>query len=88
MKEYFDFYEDSIYDSDGSGLRPEEKELYEEEGAGQGGKEEHDPLRSYMKEMGAVPLLTREGEVEIAKEAADHGYIFRSSNPEKINNPW
>ncbi len=69
MKEYFDFYEDAIYDSDGSGLRPEEKELYEEEEeAGQGVKEEHDPLRSYMKEMGAVPLLTREGEVEIARE--------------------
>ncbi|VAX27653.1 RNA polymerase sigma factor RpoD [hydrothermal vent metagenome] len=68
MKEYFDFYEDSIYDSDGSGLRPEEKDMYEEEEAGQGVKEEHDPLRSYMKEMGAVPLLTREGEVEIAKE--------------------
>ncbi|GBE37339.1 RNA polymerase sigma factor RpoD [bacterium BMS3Bbin07] len=68
MKEYFDFYEDSIYDSDGSGLRPEEKDMYEEEEAGQDVKEEHDPLRSYMKEMGAVPLLTRDGEVEIAKE--------------------
>jgi len=68
MKEYFDFYEDSIYDSDGSGLRPEEKELYEEEGAELDVKEEYDPLRSYMREMGSVPLLTREGEVEIARE--------------------
>ncbi|NOZ25732.1 MAG: RNA polymerase sigma factor RpoD [Nitrospirae bacterium] len=68
MKEYFDFYEDSIYDLDGSGLRPEEKELYEEEEGELDVKEEYDPLRSYMREMGAVPLLTREGEVEIARE--------------------
>jgi RNA polymerase primary sigma factor len=27
----------------------------------------HDPLRVYLREMGASPLLTREGEVEIAK---------------------
>ncbi|MBK4733651.1 RNA polymerase sigma factor RpoD [Noviherbaspirillum pedocola] len=26
-----------------------------------------DPVRMYMREMGAVPLLTREGEIEIAK---------------------
>ncbi len=27
----------------------------------------HDPVRMYLREMGTVPLLTREGEVEIAK---------------------
>src|SRR6185503_19566074 len=27
----------------------------------------NDPVRMYLREMGAVPLLTREGEVEIAK---------------------
>src|SRR5208283_4163302 len=27
----------------------------------------NDPVRIYLREMGAVPLLTREGEVEIAK---------------------
>ena len=27
----------------------------------------HDPVRMYLREMGRVPLLTREGEVEIAK---------------------
>jgi len=26
-----------------------------------------DPVRTYLKEMGAVPLLSREGEIEIAK---------------------
>ena len=30
-------------------------------------EETFDPVRKYLREMGAVPLLTREGEVEIAK---------------------
>ena len=29
---------------------------------------EYEPLKIYLKEMGSVPLLTREGEVEIAKK--------------------
>ena len=33
----------------------------------------NDPVRMYLREMGTVPLLTREGEVEIARriEAAE-----------------
>jgi RNA polymerase primary sigma factor len=31
------------------------------------GEKTNDPVRVYLREMGAVPLLTREGEVEIAK---------------------
>jgi len=27
----------------------------------------HDPVRVYLREMGAVPLLTREGEVNLAR---------------------
>src|SRR5437667_10293874 len=27
----------------------------------------NDPVRMYLREMGAVPLLTREGEMELAK---------------------
>ena len=30
-------------------------------------QETDDPVRMYLREMGTVPLLTREGEVEIAK---------------------
>ena len=30
-----------------------------------------DPVRMYMREMGTVPLLTREGEIEIAKRIED-----------------
>jgi RNA polymerase primary sigma factor len=30
-----------------------------------------DPVRMYMREMGSVELLTREGEIEIAKRIED-----------------
>ena len=30
-----------------------------------------DPVRMYMREMGTVPLLTREGEIVIAKRIED-----------------
>ncbi|HEX2484215.1 MAG TPA: RNA polymerase sigma factor RpoD [Myxococcota bacterium] len=38
----------------------------------------HDPVRVYLREMGQVSLLTREGEVEIAKriEAAEHRQYY------------
>ena len=31
-------------------------------------EETHDPVQLYLREMGTVPLLTREAEVEIAKK--------------------
>ncbi len=47
-------------------LAEEEEESAEEEGdAGQGKTD--DPVRLYLKEMGTVPLLSKEGEVVIAK---------------------
>jgi RNA polymerase primary sigma factor len=50
---------------DGNVQAREEEEAveYEPETFGKAG----DPVRSYLKEMGSFPLLTREGEVEIAK---------------------
>ncbi|MGD8783589.1 MAG: RNA polymerase sigma factor RpoD [Thioalkalispiraceae bacterium] len=38
-----------------------------------------DPVRMYMREMGAVELLTREGEIEIAKRIEDGLYQMLSS---------
>ena len=37
----------------------------------------NDPVRMYLREMGTVPLLTREGEVEIAKRI-ERGQIARA----------
>jgi RNA polymerase primary sigma factor len=59
---------------------PAEVEVKEEPSGGSGGSDEveldltpgllektNDPVRMYLREMGTVPLLTREGEVAIAK---------------------
>jgi RNA polymerase primary sigma factor len=43
----------------------------------------NDPVRMYLRRMGSVPLLTREGEVEIAKriEEGELAVFNRSSRP-------
>ena len=46
---------------------PEEEESEETETAAEDLEKTNDPVRMYLREMGTVPLLTREGEVEIAK---------------------
>ncbi len=55
---------------------PEPTEIKESEGASEDGdldlspgtlEKTNDPVRMYLREMGTVPLLTREGEVAIAK---------------------
>ncbi len=52
-------------------LRPkrdaDEEEEQESELASESLEKTNDPVRMYLREMGTVPLLTREGEVEIAK---------------------
>ncbi len=40
--------------------------------AGDFGDKTNDPVRMYLREMGTVPLLTREGEIELAKRI-EHG---------------
>src|SRR5699024_11235121 len=47
-----------------------------------------DPVRMYMREMGTVELLTREGEIEIAKRIEDglkHMVMAISACPTTIN---
>jgi RNA polymerase primary sigma factor len=48
-------------------LKPEEGEDTDADLAGSALDKTNDPVRMYLREMGTVPLLTREGEVEIAK---------------------
>jgi RNA polymerase primary sigma factor len=52
-------------------VKVDDKELLEEEKSlslrESGGGHTDDPVRMYLREMGSIPLLTREGEVEIAK---------------------
>ena len=52
-----DFPEDTHSSQNGEGIT----------GSGVSGKESKDPVRMYLQEMGSVSLLTREGEVRIAK---------------------
>jgi RNA polymerase primary sigma factor len=51
----------------------------------------NDPVRLYLREMGTVPLLSREGEVEIAKRV-EHGQrvILKalSRSPKLPTNVW
>ena len=39
----------------------------------------NDPVRLYLREMGTVPLLSREGEVEIAKRVEHGQRLWRGS---------
>ena len=68
----------SIYEAapDPASLKSTSDETQETEDATIGGVESvvgrtMDPVRMYMREMGTVPLLTREGEIEIAKRIED-----------------
>jgi RNA polymerase primary sigma factor len=45
----------------------ETEELLDQELPPGVGEKINDPMRMYLREMGTVPLLTREGEVEIAR---------------------
>ena len=72
MKQYFDYFEYlDEYDEDRNNLLREtddsDKLAEEEERPSTFIEGEKDPVRIYLKEMSSVPLLTREGEIEIAR---------------------
>jgi RNA polymerase primary sigma factor len=62
------------YQSDARGFTKdyEEQEQSEQEQDAEGYARTYDPVRMYLREMGIVPLLTREGEIEIAKRIETH----------------
>jgi RNA polymerase primary sigma factor len=73
MKHYFDYIDEydieqgSAYSESGMDVSAFE----EEEDAPDLMEIERDPVCIYLREMGTVPLLTREGEIEIAKKIED-----------------
>lgn len=79
MKDYFDYFDyfehpDEYNENRNNPLseaEEEEKALEEEEKAADLLGGEKDPIRIYLKEMSSVPLLSREGEVVIAKRIED-----------------
>ena len=50
------FHPEETHDGDDTPAHPVEESIYTD-----------DPVRVYLREMGAVPLLTREGEVNLAR---------------------
>lgn len=68
--DYFDYFDFGCDEKEGDFFIPSDREesVFEDEEKPLSLEEsERDPVRLYLKEMSSVPLLTREGEIEIAK---------------------
>lgn len=67
--EYYDFFDDFLSEEETEReIRFEEPTDAEEEDAKEELEHDFNLISSYLKEMGSVPLLTRKGEVEIARQ--------------------
>ena len=63
--------EDAAAEEEEEEAATEEEPAVEEEIEYPGGIKGNDPVRLYLKEMGSIPLLNREGEVTLAKRIED-----------------
>ncbi|MBI5187815.1 MAG: hypothetical protein HZA07_01900 [Nitrospirae bacterium] len=70
MKDYYDYFDGYTEGKDTRmfGTEAWDETIEAEERTPVFVEGEKDPIRLYLKEMGAVPLLTKEGEVEIARK--------------------
>jgi len=67
MKEYYDFFDEKpLIELDSGDEENEDGVTDDEPVIAPSATEECDPVKIYLKEMGVVPLLTKDGEVEIA----------------------
>lgn len=68
VRDDLDFFERRLSeDGDASWDEEDRSEDMEDEKKGSHIESDYEPLKMYLKEMGSIPLLTRDGEVETAK---------------------
>jgi RNA polymerase primary sigma factor len=74
----FGEHEITVVDSQGPRATKKVQESRSRADFGDGASRSNDPVRVYLREMGQVSLLSREGEVEIAKriEAGEHKMLY------------